>query len=135
MILPMGIRIASRYGQRIHPITRMKSFHNGIDIVMPIGTTIVAPADGIVEDVYENAIGGLQLLYKCSVEGVTYIFGFAHLSRVVVQKGEAKREGEVIAYSGNSGRSTGAHLHLTTRMNGVLVDPLSVYQRFKLKAL
>lgn len=132
MMLPKGIRVSSPFGERIHPVTKQKQFHNGIDIVMPVGTSILAPMCGKVIDVYENAIGGLQLIFECAAEGgERYTFGFAHLSRVVAIKGNYYNEGDIIAYSGNTGRSTGAHLHFTVRLNGNLIDPMIIYEKFK----
>lgn len=136
MKLPIGIKVSSRYGYRVHPITKVESFHNGIDIVMPIGTTIFAPCNGVVDRIWSDSIGGLQLRftgYDESISKDTYTFGFAHLSRVVALEGVRYNEGDIIAYSGNSGRSNGPHLHLTLRINGKLTDPLYLYNLLKIK--
>lgn len=122
MTLPQG-KITSRFGWRVHPITGKQSFHNGIDIAMRSGTPIAAPLDGYVVAVYENDKGGKQMRLFCG----EYTFGFAHLSRIVVSKGQRVREGEIIAYSGNTGASTAPHLHFTVRKNGELIDPLLLF--------
>lgn len=124
ILLPQG-RIASRFGWRIHPVTGEKHFHNGIDIVMPIGTPIYAPDDGVIRDVYFNNIGGKQLLLDTD----NYIFGFAHLSEVFVKKGQRVNKGDLIARSGNTGRTTGAHLHFTVadKKTGKHIDPSILY--------
>lgn len=121
-LLPQG-RVTSKYGYRIHPITGKRKFHNGIDLAMPVGTRINAPCNGEVIKVWENATGGLQMQVKCG----DYTFGFAHLSKILVKSGEVKR-GDLVALSGNSGASTGAHLHMTVRFEGKLIDPLTLYK-------
>ena len=94
MILPKGIRISSNYGERIHPVTNRKVFHNGIDLVMPIGTLIVAPLRGKIDKVWEDEIGGLQMRYVCALIGNdVWTLGFAHLSRVVGVEGKFYNEG------------------------------------------
>lgn len=121
-LLPQG-RVTSKYGYRIHPITGKRTFHNGIDLSMPVGTRINAPCSGEVSRVWENSAGGLQMQIKCG----DYTFGFAHLSKVLVKSGEVQR-GDLIALSGNSGATTGAHLHMTVRFEGKLIDPLTLYK-------
>lgn len=133
MILPKGIRISSGYGERTNPVTGTRSFHNGIDIVMPVGTRILAPYRGLVDKIWEDRIGGLQMRFSFSLNKDRYIFGFAHLSRVVAIEGKYYDEGDLIAYSGNSGVSTGPHLHLTVRINGKLVNPIDVYNKLNIK--
>jgi murein DD-endopeptidase len=123
IILPQG-RITSRYGYRKHPITGETHFHNGIDIALPEGTAIKAPENGIIESVYYDNRGGFQLILK----GQKYIYGFAHLKKILVKKGEAVTKGQIIAESGKSGRVTGAHLHFTVRtLEGKLIDPETLY--------
>lgn len=133
MILPKGIKISSGYGERTHPVTGTRSFHNGIDIVMPVGTRILAPYRGLVDKIWEDRIGGVQMRFSFSLNEDRYTFGFAHLSRVVAIEGNYYDEGDLIAYSGNSGSSTGPHLHLTIRINGKLVNPIDVYNKFNIK--
>jgi len=121
-----NFKVGSGFGYRIHPITKLKAFHNGVDIGMPIGTSIVSPSAGKVVYVGKNDIGGNQL--KIHHEGIST--GYAHLDKILVKVGDAVTTGQVVAKSGNTGRSTGPHLHFTVRKNkpdgteGDLVDPM-----------
>lgn len=121
-------RISSPYGYRTHPITKERHFHNGIDLPAPIGTPIKATRDGEILSIYTNEIGGLQMIAK---HDNNYRTGYAHLSKVILKKGEKFKQGDIIALVGNTGRSTGAHLHLTLRdSSGTLVNPaLLLYGR------
>lgn len=109
-------RIVSGFGakqQNVH--------HNGIDIKMPVGTAIVATADGIVEKVTTDNDGyGLYVLIR---HDGNYQTSYAHLSEVEVSEGMEVLKGQLIARSGNSGKSTGPHLHYEVIHNGRHVDP------------
>lgn len=122
MIPPVTGRISSAFGNRVHPITGETTFHNGIDFAVPEGTEVVSPADGVVRliDGLGDA-GGLELIIDHD-NGFTT--GYAHLSRIEVASGERVKQGQVIALSGNTGNTTGAHLHFTMRdAGGQYVDP------------
>ncbi|MCO5260980.1 MAG: M23 family metallopeptidase [Crocinitomicaceae bacterium] len=93
----------------------------------PQGTPVLAPKSGTVKNVYSNTQGGNQLIID-HTQG--FRTGYAHLSKSVVSIGQKIRKGQVIAYSGNTGHSTGPHLHLTLRKNGELVNPED-YFRFR----
>lgn len=105
-------KISSPFGWRVHPKTGKKSFHNGIDIACPAGTPIIAPFDGVVA-LTRSSSGGIQLIL--THEGGLRM-GFAHLSGYAdgIKPGVRAKAGQVIAYSGNTGRTTGPHLHFTT---------------------
>jgi hypothetical protein len=105
------LRLTSPFGERVHPVTGKKDFHNGIDLAAPVGTQITAHTNMEVLNVWENDLGGKQ----CKVADDNYVYGFAHLSHIFVKAGQKLKEGDLIALTGNSGASTGAHLHLTTR--------------------
>ena len=120
MKMPLTGRITSKFGNRTHPISGVKKFHNGIDIAVPVGTAVLCPADGKVTSVYFNATGGNQMVVEHS-NG--YRTGYAHLKSSEKAVGSKVSKGDLIAYSGNTGASTGPHLHLTVRKNGELVDP------------
>ncbi|WP_290862854.1 M23 family metallopeptidase [Flavobacterium sp.] len=123
MKLPILGKITSKYGNRVHPITGVTSFHNGIDISAPEGTEIPSISDGVVNSIYENTTGGKQLIIKHDTGFTT---GYAHLKKNDFFKiGERVLQGQIVALVGNTGKSTGAHLHYTLRKNGVLVNPLS----------
>ncbi len=98
--------------------------HNGTDIAVNLGTGIKSPANGVISSVYQNDLGGLQLTIKHDNGFKT---GYAHLSKTFKGVGATVKEGEIIALSGNSGYSTGAHLHFTLRKNGMLIDPETVF--------
>jgi murein DD-endopeptidase MepM/ murein hydrolase activator NlpD len=123
---PVSGRISSKFGNRIHPITGQKmAFHNGVDIACAIGTEIVAPESGMVTDVYTHPRGGNSLVMVTST-GVR--LGFAHLKTHKVAKNSVVNKGDVIALSGNSGASTGPHVHFTMKINDQFVDPQKYIQ-------
>ncbi len=123
LIFPVKGRISSKYGNRIHPVTGAKSFHNGIDIAAPTGTAIISPADGTVESVWFDSLNGNAIKIKHS----NHTTGYAHLSKTNVTAGQKVKQGDKIGEVGSTGGSTGPHLHLTVRnSSGQIVDPLSV---------
>lgn len=113
--------ISSRFGQRVSPFTNQKEFHNGLDISARMGTPILAPADGIVESAGTNYGFGKILTVN---HGYGFKTVYAHLSKFLVKKGEKVKRGQEIAQMGNTGRSTGTHLHYEVHLNGVPVNPL-----------
>ena len=121
-INPIEGIISSPGGLRYNPVTGRREFHDGIDIAAPIGTPIVAPKDGIVLAVGTSATYG-RYLRLGHPDG--YISFFAHLYATVAQEGDILRQGERIAYSGNTGRSTGPHLHYGIFRDGQFVDPIN----------
>ncbi len=113
-------RIGSPFGYRIHPVTKRKSFHAGIDLPAKHGTPIYAPASGVV--VYADKKGpyGNFLLLAHSYGFKT---AYGHLSRFAVKSGEYVSKGQKIAYVGSTGRSTGPHLHYEVRYLTKWLDP------------
>ena len=109
-------RISSLFGERIHPVTKIKSFHNGVDIAAPVGTPVHTPVDAYIAQVYDHAIGGKTIVLKDVLSGDRY--GFCHLSRQLVTAGKTVPKGTIIAASGNTGRSTGPHLHFSYATRG-----------------
>ncbi len=120
--LPVSrVRLTSRYGYRVHPVTGRGSNHSGIDLAVSTGTPVVATADGEVRIArYQGAYG--LLVAVDHGDGVQT--RYAHLSSVSVSPGQSVREGELIGRSGSTGRSTGPHLHYEVRVNGASVDPI-----------
>ncbi len=116
----MAGRISSPFGNRSHPITKKVKFHNGVDIAGPIGTPIFAPTSGKVSQHWDHASGGKCLAFV-ALDGTR--FGFAHLDSRAVKLGDHVVGGQIIARSGNTGASTGPHLHFTMKINGQWVDP------------
>ena len=115
-------RISADFGYRIHPLYFTKHLHTGIDFATDIGTPVYATADGVVEFAQMGYNGGFGNLVK-----LDHSFGFrtyyAHLNKIVVTHGSFVKKGQLIAYSGNSGASTGPHLHYEVRFLGNVLDP------------
>ena len=113
-------RIASAFGYRIHPVTKKKSFHAGLDLPAKQGTPIYAPASGAVAFAAKKGAYGNFLL-------LTHSYGFktayGHLSRFAVKSGDYVIKGQKIAYVGSTGRSTGPHLHYEVRYLTKWLDP------------
>jgi len=113
--------ISDYFGWRIHPVYGTESFHDGLDIGVGYGTPVEAAYDGwVVMTEYHGGYG-----YTVRIDhggGITT--DYCHLSEFNVQVGDWVNAGEVIAYSGNSGVSTGPHLHFMVRVGGTAVDPL-----------
>lgn len=113
--------ISDYFGWRIHPVYGTEAFHDGLDISVPYGTPVVAAYDGYVTMTeYHGGYG-----YTVRIDhGGGISTDYCHLSEFDVQLGDWVNAGEVIAYSGNSGVSTGPHLHFMVRVGGSAVDPL-----------
>lgn len=124
---PVKGRISSKFGNRIHPVTKVSSFHNGVDIAAPTGTPIGAPMDGEILKIYEGGPGGKQMIV---IHDGGWVTGYAHLSGYNKKVGDKVKQHEIIAFVGNTGTSTGAHLHFTlTNPKGVKVDPESYFNK------
>jgi murein DD-endopeptidase MepM/ murein hydrolase activator NlpD len=110
----------STFGYRISPFTGRREFHKGLDIASRIGTPIIAPADGIVKYVGKRGLLGRMLVID---HGHGMVTRYGHLNKYLKKKGEAVKRGDIIAEMGNSGRSTGPHLHYEVHLNGIPVNP------------
>ena len=113
--------LTSRFGPRISPFTGRRQFHAGIDISGARGTEIVAPASGRVQFVGDQGPLGRSLLID---HGFGIRTHYGHNDKILVKRGEVVERGQTIALLGNSGRSTGPHLHYTVEVNGKAVDPI-----------
>ncbi|URW79465.1 M23 family metallopeptidase [Xiashengella succiniciproducens] len=114
-------RTASGWGMRLDPIYKTNKFHEGLDFSAPIGTEIYVTGDGVVKTVHKSAIG-----YGNYVEvdhGFGYTTLYAHMSEFKVRVGQKVKRGEVIGFVGNTGKSTGPHLHYEVRIKGKAVNP------------
>ena len=117
-------KTASGFGYRLHPIYQTEIFHKGMDFACDIGTPIYATANGVVKSArYESGYGHIVTLDH----GYGYETRYAHLSSMEVEDGQRVVRGEVIALSGNSGRSTGPHLHYEVLLRGSHVNPAHYY--------
>lgn len=112
--------ITSPYGYRSHPVTGLWSLHTGTDYRSPAGNPVFASRDGKVLSAGELEDYG-KFVILAHKNGYTTMYG--HLSRILVKKGEFVSEGTVIAQSGNTGISTGPHLHFEIRQKGQSLDP------------
>lgn len=110
--------------RRKHPVTRRIAPHKGVDFALPVGTPVIAPADGVVIHIAYQANGAGR--YLKIRHGTQYTTVYMHLSRSLVKVGQAIKKGDRIAYSGNTGRSTGPHLHYEFHINGHPVNPMTV---------
>lgn len=120
---PVVGKITSAFGNRVAPTAGASTPHTGIDIAAPVGTPVKCPANGTVTNVYTNGSGGNQLIIQHD-NGLTT--GYAHLSRYGVKSGDRVINGQIIAYTGNTGLTTGPHLHFTVKdKTGQFVDPLT----------
>jgi murein DD-endopeptidase MepM/ murein hydrolase activator NlpD len=118
-----GARLTSGYGSRMHPVLGYNKMHAGIDFGAPIGTPILAAGDGIVTRA--SAMGGYGNVVDIEHDG-TWSTRYGHISRFApgLQPGDRVKQGDVIAFVGNTGRSTGPHLHYEVRRNGQAINPL-----------
>ncbi|MFN3616033.1 MAG: peptidoglycan DD-metalloendopeptidase family protein, partial [Rubrimonas sp.] len=114
-------RFTSGFGARRDPFNRRLARHDGLDMAGPVGTPVYAPAEGVV--VFAGRQGGYGNLIR-----IRHSFGFetkyAHLNRIRVRPGQRVGRGERIGDMGNTGRSTGPHLHYEVHVNGRAVDPM-----------
>ena len=116
-----SIKVTSPYGYRRDPITGKLSWHNGLDLRAK-NEPAYAMMDGIVEKVgYDNRSGNYVTLRHGN-----YHVSYCHLSSIIVRKGESVYPGIIVGVTGNTGRSTGSHLHLTCKKDGKSVNPISL---------
>lgn len=123
------INARSPYGWRKHPITGRRTFHHGVDVAMPVGSPLTAPADGVVVHKGNGASGGITLIVKHTDNLHTVYYHLQKPSHL--NKGDRVVTGDLIAFSGNTGASTGPHLHFETRKSrrfGDTVDPVPFLQ-------
>ncbi len=119
-IWPLRGRVTSEFGPRRSPFTGRGEFHDGIDIAAPRGTPVYATADGKVEvAVYRRGIGNHIIIDH----GYGFQTLYGHLSGFAVSRGERVYKGQLVGYVGNTGMSTGPHLHYTVYVHGVAVNP------------
>lgn len=119
-IWPVRGWVTSEFGNRTSPFGTGREFHRGLDIASRMGNDVVAPAGGIVlEAAYDCEMG-----YMVRIDhGYSMITWYGHLIKSNLKTGDMVKRGDVIGYVGNSGRSTGPHLHYAVFLNGVPVNP------------
>ncbi|MCK5509379.1 MAG: M23 family metallopeptidase, partial [Desulfobacterales bacterium] len=117
-IRPTSGWISSKFGYRTSPFTGLREFHKGLDIATRTGTPIVATADGVVTFAGAKALIGKVIVID---HGHGMITRYAHLHKALKKRGDAVKRGDTIALVGNTGRSTGSHLHYEVHLNGLPV--------------
>ncbi|MEM7374547.1 MAG: peptidoglycan DD-metalloendopeptidase family protein [Bacteroidota bacterium] len=117
-LVPMKGEISSEYGKK------SEKFHHGIDIKAAEGTPVYAAADGTVQFANEKGNYGILLEVKHTD---AYVTKYAHLSKLAVKSGDVVKQGQLIAYCGNTGKSTGPHLHFEVRKNGKTINPRDLW--------
>jgi murein DD-endopeptidase MepM/ murein hydrolase activator NlpD len=120
-----GARITSGFGMRFHPILGYTRMHKGIDFGVPIGTPVMAAGGGTIEEAHwKGGYGNFVLINH----GNGYETAYGHLSRYApgIHPGAHVHQGQVVAFSGSTGESTGPHLHYEIRINKTQVNPLTV---------
>jgi murein DD-endopeptidase MepM/ murein hydrolase activator NlpD len=120
-VWPVEGFLSSPFGVRSSAYSGRGEFHKGLDLRARMGTPVVAPAKGIV------SLAGGDGAYGLSVEvqhSRTISTNYAHLSRILAREGQQVKRGDIIGFVGNTGRSTGPHLHYEVKLNGVQVNPM-----------
>jgi len=121
---PVPGAITSPYGMRFHPILHIWKFHSGVDLHAGCGTPIHAAASGTVSMAQRyGGYGNFVRLSNGKIAGATYGTGYAHMSKILVHKGQKVSRGQVIGLVGTTGMSTGCHLHFEVYKNGSTVNP------------
>ncbi len=129
-ILPVSLtdkktRISSSFGIRIHPILKIRKHHAGMDFSGAIDTPIYATGDGEITYVKNEPSGyGKHLLIN---HDFNYETIYAHLNKYNVKAGQKVKRGDIIGYMGNTGMSSGPHVHYEVRKNGIAVNPINYY--------
>lgn len=119
--VPVLGTVTSEFGYRDHPTIGRYAAHGGVDIAADTGAPVAAFAEGTVETVGENEDFG-RYLELSHPNGVTTFY--SHCSKICVGRGDEVQAGQTIALVGNTGKSTGPHLHFEVRLNGVRLDPM-----------
>lgn len=120
------MKVNSPYGYRTDPFTGKRKFHNGIDLHAR-GDKVLAMMEGTVIKVGQDRASGKYVVLRHGEFTVSY----CHLSRILVGKGAVVRPRDAVGITGNTGRSTGEHLHITCRHNGKSVNPAKIFNYIK----
>lgn len=123
MPIQAPFRWTSPYGKRVDPIAKVESFHTGTDMACPTGTPIVASMSG---KVITSGVSRVYGNYVIIDHGNNYQTLYAHMSKIIAQKGQWVSQGTRIGLVGSTGYSTGPHLHFTVYKNGKMINPMSV---------
>jgi len=128
-IMPLKVNdvkyISSNFGYRPDPIYKVAKFHGGIDFSAPKGTEVYATGDGVVVDVDKSLWGYGNMVSIDHDYG--YVTRYAHLQKAVVRKGQKVKRGQLIGFVGDTGKTTGVHLHYEVRKNDVPINPINFF--------
>ncbi|HEB29547.1 MAG TPA: LysM peptidoglycan-binding domain-containing protein [Spirochaetes bacterium] len=120
---PAKGRLTSKVGFRVDPFTKKRTYHAGIDIANRIGTRVTAAQYGkVIFTGYRGNYGRTVIIMHPNGYKTLY----AHLHKITIKRGQAVKQGEIIGSIGNSGRSTGPHLHFEVQQNNKVIDPLKI---------
>ena len=117
-------RIASGFGMRMHPIYKIIKMHQGMDFTAPVGTEIYATGDGVIEKVGWTGGYGKTIMIN---HGYGYKTRYAHCSKFKCKRGQKVKRGDLIGYVGNTGQSTGPHLHYEVFKNKKQINPVNFF--------
>lgn len=123
--------ISSSFGERIHPVTGVRTFHNGVDIAVPIGTKLYSAVTGTVIVAKFSETAGKYIRVQTDTG---WVITFMHMDTLAVSVGQKVERGDFVGLSGNTGRSTGPHLHLEVRdssnnpINPIFIIPQNCYR-------
>ncbi|MDO5676646.1 MAG: peptidoglycan DD-metalloendopeptidase family protein, partial [Propionibacteriaceae bacterium] len=127
-IMPVAGRLTSNYGMRLHPVLGYRKLHDGTDFGAACGTPIRAAADGVVTERYYNGGYGHRLMIDHGLVKGSYVTtGYNHATHYIVSVGKRVSQGQVVGYVGNTGYSTGCHLHLMVWDDGRVVNPMAYW--------
>jgi len=117
------MKVTSKFGYRFHPVLKKRKLHKGVDLKAPMNTPLYAPIGGIVT--YSGWASGYGKYIKIKHKH-GYETRYGHLNKLLVKTGTKVKKGQVIAKTGNTGRSTGPHLHYEVRDRGKPLDPMKI---------
>ena len=119
-LTPVNGRISSNFGWRMHPILKRASHHNGVDIACKSGSPVKAALSGQI--IFSGEKGGYGNLIQIAHIGMYNETRYGHLSKLLVTSGDHVTQGQLIGYSGMTGRATGPHLHFEVYEQGTAID-------------
>lgn len=120
VLRPVNGEISSHFGDRIDPITKTDGTHTGVDYAVVVGTQVKSAITGTVTEVQKNNASFGNFV---RVKNADIVTTYAHCSTIKVKEGDKVKQGDIIALSGNTGKTTGAHLHFEVKKDGRLVNP------------
>ena len=117
--------VSSYYGYRINPVTGAEQLHRGVDIAVPTGTAVLAAMDGTVTAAAYDSYYGNYIVIE---DSNGYCTKYAHMDRLSVSAGQTVKHGDTIGTTGNTGSSSGSHLHIECQYNGEYYNPLFYFE-------